>query len=106
VFATGSSTGDRYVWPSVVDAVGRASHVVRPTDAEASGLPTWCESPCGSGKGFDLVAQDEVGAGLAGLGGGEVFTQLCDRSGGAAGRQGVEPDSQHAVAGVDVAAAG
>src|ERR1035437_2435688 len=40
------------------------------------------------------------------LGGGEVFTQLCDGSGGAAGGQRVEPDGQGAVAGVDVAAAG
>ena len=31
-----------------------------------------------SGPGFDLVAQGEVGAGVSGLGGGEVFTQLCD----------------------------
>src|ERR1035437_6012846 len=35
----GSSTGDRYVWPSVVDAVGRESHVV----PLAGGLPT---TPC------------------------------------------------------------
>src|SRR5674476_1263964 len=70
------------------------------------GLPTWCESPCGVRDGFDLVAQDEVGAGEMSLGGDEVFTQLCDGSGGAAGRQRVEPDSQRAVAGVDVATAG
>jgi|ERR1035437_157032 PAS domain S-box-containing protein len=50
----------------------------------------------GSGTGFDLVAQDEVGAGEMSLGVGEVFTQLCDGSGGAAGRQRVEPDGQRA----------
>jgi len=40
------------------------------------------------------------------LGGGEVFTQLCDGSGCAARWQRVESDSQRAVAGVDVATAG
>ena len=39
LFGEGSSTGDRYVWPSVVDAVGRESHVV----PLAGGLPT---TPC------------------------------------------------------------
>src|SRR5674476_1395703 len=43
---------------------------------------------------------------VAGLGGGEVLAQLCDGSGGAARWQRVESDSQRAVAGVDVAAAG
>src|SRR5664280_2321065 len=38
-----------------------------------------------SGAGFDLVAQDEIGAGVAGLGGCEVFTQLRDGGGRAAG---------------------
>jgi hypothetical protein len=41
--------------------------------------------PAWSGAGFDLVAQEQVGAGVAGLGGGEVFTQLRDRGGGARG---------------------
>src|SRR5664280_994915 len=36
----------------------------------------------GSGTGFDLVAQDEVGAGEMSLGGAEVFTQLRDGGGG------------------------
>jgi hypothetical protein len=40
----------------------------------------------GSGAGFDLVAQDEVGAGVAGLCGGEVLTQLGDSGGGPLGR--------------------
>ena len=39
----------------------------------------------GSGPDFDLVAQDEVGPGVAGFGGGEVLTQLRDRDGGAPG---------------------
>jgi len=39
----------------------------------------------GSGAGFDLVAQDEISAGVAGFGGCEVFTQLGDRLGRAAG---------------------
>jgi hypothetical protein len=60
-----------------------------------------------SGAGFDLVAQDEVGAGVAGLGGGQVFTQFGDGGGGAHGGQGVEAHGQDAVlAGVDVSAAG
>jgi len=39
----------------------------------------------GSGAGFDLVAPDEVGAGVAGPGGGEVFTELRDSGGSATG---------------------
>jgi hypothetical protein len=35
-----------------------------------------------SGLGFDLVAQGEVGAGVAGLGVGEVLAQLSDSGGG------------------------
>jgi pyruvate-ferredoxin/flavodoxin oxidoreductase len=35
-----------------------------------------------SGAGFDLVAQGEVGAGVAGLGGGQVLAQLRDSGGG------------------------
>src|ERR1035438_3293371 len=72
----------------------------------APGLLMGAKVRAGRGKDFDLVAQDEVGAGVAGLGGGEVFTQLCDGSGCAARWQRVESDSQRAVAGVDVATAG
>jgi subtilisin family serine protease len=39
-----------------------------------------------SGPGFDLVAQGEVGAGVAGLGSGEVLAQLRDSGGGPLGR--------------------
>src|ERR1035437_7834918 len=39
----------------------------------------------GSGPGFDLVAQGEVGPGVTGSGRGEVFTQLGDGGGGAPG---------------------
>ena len=39
----------------------------------------------GSGVVFDLVAQDEVGAEVSGLGGGEVLAQLRDGGGGATG---------------------
>jgi len=38
-----------------------------------------------SGPGFDLVAQDEIGAGVAGLSGGEVLTQLRNGCCGAPG---------------------
>src|SRR5665648_502276 len=60
----------------------------------------------GSGAGFDLVAQDEISTGVAGLGGGEVLTQLGDGCCGAPGRQRVKADRQDTVAGVDVTAAG
>ena len=36
----------------------------------------------GLGVVFDFVAQGEFGAGVAGVGGGEVLTQLCDGGGG------------------------
>ena len=43
--------------------------------AVGSGVWTWSDISCAvSGVGFDLVAQDEIGAGVAGFGGGEVFT--------------------------------
>ena len=38
-----------------------------------------------SGASFDLVAQDEIGAGVAGLGGGEVLTEFGNGGGGARG---------------------
>ena len=38
-----------------------------------------------SAPAFDLVAQDEVGAGVAGVGGGEVFTQFGEGGGGPPG---------------------
>jgi hypothetical protein len=38
-----------------------------------------------SGPDFDLVAQDEVGAGVAGVGACEVFTELGDGGGAAPG---------------------
>ena len=38
-----------------------------------------------SGPGFDLVAQNEVGARVERVCGGEVLTQLGDRGGGASG---------------------
>ena len=36
----------------------------------------------GSGVGFDLVSQDEVGAGVAGVGGSQVLTEFSDGGGG------------------------
>ena len=38
-----------------------------------------------SGPGFDLVAQDEISAGVAGFGGGEVLAELGDGGGGTPG---------------------
>src|ERR1035437_1911660 len=44
---------------------------------------TWSLNPfAGSGVGFDLVAQDEVGAGVTGFRGGQVLAQLRDGGGG------------------------
>ena len=69
---------------AVVDVLGHQR--VQTTSAPSrSGLLTWSHNLCGSGPGFDLVAQDEVGAGVAGVGRGEVFTQLGDGGGGAPG---------------------
>jgi hypothetical protein len=42
-------------------------------------------------------------AGVAGLGGGEVLTQLGENGGSMPGRHEVEPDSQRAVTGFGVA---
>src|ERR1035437_4695454 len=58
----------------------------------------------GSGVVFDLVSQDEVGAGVAGVGGSQVLTEFSDGGGGPLRWEGVEPDGHRAVAGVDVAA--
>jgi hypothetical protein len=41
---------------------------------------------CGQGWGFDLVARDEIVAGVTGLGGGQVLMQSGDGGGGAPGR--------------------
>ena len=57
--------------------------------------------------GLDLVAQDEVGAGIAGASGGVELVAECGQGLGAAGRgERVEPDEQLAGAGVDVAGGG
>ncbi len=56
--------------------------------------------------GFDLVAQDEVGAWVAGLGVVELVAE-CGQGLGAPGRgERVEPDEQVAVTGTDVAGGG
>jgi hypothetical protein len=56
--------------------------------------------------GFDSVAQDEIGAGVAGLG----LVELVAKGGqclGPPGRgEGVEPDEQLAITGADVAGVG
>ncbi len=51
---------------------------------------------CRAWAGFDLVAEDEVGAGIAGAGGGELVAER-GQGLGAAGRERVEPDEQFAV---------
>ena len=49
------------------------------------GLRTWRHFSCGSGVVFDLVSQDEVGAGVAGVGGSQVLTEFSDGGGGSPG---------------------
>ena len=56
--------------------------------------------------GFDLVGQDEVGAGIAGAGGGELVAERSQGLGAAGRGERVEPDDQLAVAGDDVAGGG
>jgi hypothetical protein len=53
--------------------------------------------------GFDLVAQSEVGAGIAASGLVELFAEGGHRLGAPRGSERVEPDEQLAGAGVDVA---
>ena len=48
----------------------------QPADPPNPGLPTWCESPCRSKVGFGLGPQDEVDAGVTGLGSGDVLNSL------------------------------
>src|SRR5260370_25722335 len=61
---------------------------------------------CSAGVVFDLVAQDEAGAGVAGAGGVELIAQGGEGSGAPGRGERVEPHSQDAVAGGDVAAGG
>ena len=56
--------------------------------------------------GFDLVAQDEIGTGIAGDGGGELVAERGQGLGAPGGGERVEPDEQFAVTGADVAGDG
>ena len=56
--------------------------------------------------GFDLVAEDEIGAGLAGAGGGELVAELGQGLGASGGGERVKPDEELAGAGADVAGGG
>ncbi len=56
--------------------------------------------------GFDFVAQDETGAGVAGLGLVELVAERGEGLGAPGGGERVEPDEQLAGAGVDVAGGG
>ncbi len=55
---------------------------------------------------FDLVAEDKVGAGIAGAGGGELVAQRGQGLGAPGSGQRVEPDEQDARSGMDVAGGG
>src|ERR1700678_4424590 len=70
-----------------------------------SGLLTWGDLLCRV-RGFDLVAQDEAGAGITGAGGGELVAEPGEglRAAGRAKR--VEPDEQLAVTGADITGGG
>ena len=61
---------------------------------------------CRGWVGFDLVAQDEIGAGVAGAGGGELVAEGGQGCGPPGRGERVEPDEQFAVAGADVAGDG
>src|SRR5665811_1762001 len=73
------------------EAVGSVMARSQPKHNHAVSHPIYQDSGhgdiicAGSGPVFDLVAQGEVGAGVAGVGRGEVFTQLGDRVGRAPG---------------------
>jgi hypothetical protein len=56
--------------------------------------------------GFDLVAQDEFGAGVVACGLGELIAERCEGVGPARGGERVKPDEQFAGAGDDVAGDG
>ena len=56
--------------------------------------------------GFDLVAQDEVGAGIAGADSGELVAERGQGLGAAGRGERVEPDEQFAVAGLGTSLAG
>jgi hypothetical protein len=56
--------------------------------------------------GFDLVAQDEIGARVAGLGVVELVAEGGECLGAPGRGEGVEPDEQLAVTGPDVAGGG
>ena len=56
--------------------------------------------------GFDFVAQDEPGAGVAGVGPGELVAERGEGWVRRGGGERVKPDEQFAVAGGDVAGAG
>src|SRR5665648_413706 len=90
----------------VVPMICRSPARVNASRSSAQGSRHGAIVRAGSGAGFDLVAQDEISTGVAGLGGGEVLTQLGDGCCGAPGRQRVKADRQDTVAGVDVTAAG
>src|SRR5512135_1617102 len=59
---------------------------------------------CSARVVFDLVVQDELGAGVAGLGRVELGAEGGDGAGSARGGERVEPDGQGFAAGDDVAA--
>ena len=56
--------------------------------------------------GFDLVAQDEIGARIAAFGLGELVAERGQGLGAPGRGERVEPDEQMAVAGTDVAGGG
>src|SRR5665648_741254 len=105
IIETGAATADTRAQPGTLRPV-RAVIDGPYTTATIQGSRHGAIVRAGSGAGFDLVAQDEISTGVAGLGGGEVLTQLGDGCCGAPGRQRVKADRQDTVAGVDVTAAG
>ena len=73
-----------YIRPDVYGVVWIST---RTNTGHGQGLLAWSlYFVWGQGLGFDLVAQDQVGAGVAGLGGGLVLAQLRPSGGGRLGR--------------------
>ena len=54
---------------------------------------------CGARDGIDLVAQDEIGAGIAGAGGGELVAQGGEGLGAPGRGERVEPDGSSPLPG-------
>src|SRR4029077_20516268 len=74
--------------------------------ALSPGLWTYGKRSCRIGVVLDFVAENEIGAGVAGADGGELVQSAASGLGARRGGERVEPDEQLAWAGADVAGGG